>query len=190
MRLVDDLLTVSHIEDTTISLNLSNFSITSLVDTVLDGIAPIFTHADVTLQVAPFDEALRMDGDFNHLFRMLSNLLSNAAKFSHKGERVDLSISADEQDVLFQVSDTGIGIPREDLDQLFSRFFRAHNAYESQIPGTGLGLYITSRIAQQHGGEITVESKLGQGTTFVVRLPMRHLGTIPTDMMRNRDLQA
>lgn len=190
MRLVDDLLTVSHIEDTTISLNLTNFSVTSLIDAVMDSITPIFTHSDVTLQVAPFDEAIRLDADFNHVFRMLSNLLSNAAKFSHKGERVDLSISANDKDISFQISDTGIGIPREDLDQLFSRFFRAHNAYENQIPGTGLGLYITSRIAQQHGGEINVESRLGQGTTFVVRLPLKHAGTIPASVLHNQTLPS
>ncbi|HNO39647.1 MAG TPA: PAS domain-containing sensor histidine kinase, partial [Marmoricola sp.] len=185
MRLVDDLLTVSHIEDTTISLNLTNFSLTSLIDAVIDGIMPIYQRAEVTLQVAPFDEELRLDADFNHVFRMISNLLSNAAKFSHQGERVNLSISTQNDDLMIRVSDTGIGIPREDQEQLFSRFFRAHNAYENQIPGTGLGLYITSRIAQQHGGEVSVESKLGQGTTFTVRLPMHHHGEIPASAIRS-----
>lgn len=185
MRLVDDLLTVSQIEDTTISLNLTNFSVSSLINAVLDGIHPIYERAGVTLQVAPFDEELRIDADFNHVFRMVTNLLSNAAKFSHKDARVNLSVSSTEKDLFIRVSDTGIGIPREDQEQLFRRFFRAHNAYENQIPGTGLGLYITSRIAQQHGGEISVESRLGQGTTFTVRLPMSHEGTIPASALHN-----
>ena len=179
MRLVDDLLTVSHIEDTTISLSLSNFTVASLIEALTDAMAPLFQQADVSLQVAPFDEELSLDADFNHVFRMLTNLLSNAAKFSHKGEQVYLSVGSNDSSLTIKIVDTGIGIPREDQEQLFSRFFRAHNAYENQIPGTGLGLYITSQIAKQHGGEVTVDSKLGQGTAFTVCLPLRHHGTLP-----------
>ena len=103
------------------------------------------------------------------LRHILSNLLSNAVKYSPQGGEVGLRVSVDEDAVLLQVSDQGIGIPQGEIDHLFESFHRASNV--GDIHGTGLGLAIVKSAVDLHGGTITVTSTLGQGTRFVVRLP-------------------
>ncbi len=110
-------------------------------------------------------------GDPEQLDRMLANLLSNAVKFTPDGGRVALAVRAEPEWVHLSVSDTGIGIPPEDRDQLFQRFFRSSNVAELQIQGTGLGLSIVASIVESHGGTIDVQSALGEGTSFTVHLP-------------------
>jgi len=110
-------------------------------------------------------------GDPEQLDRALANLLSNAVKFTPDGGRVSLAVRAEPEWVRLTVSDTGIGIPPQDQPQLFQRFFRSSNVAELQIQGTGLGLSIVHSIVQSHGGTIDVESELGEGTSFTVRLP-------------------
>ena len=104
------------------------------------------------------------------LRRALTNLISNAIKYSPKGGRIRFKLWQTETDALIQVVDSGIGIPEADHDQLFSAFHRASNV--GQLPGTGLGLAITRQIIDLHDGEITFESVAGVGTTFTIRLPL------------------
>jgi signal transduction histidine kinase len=100
---------------------------------------------------------------------MLENLLDNALKFTPPGGTVQVRLQDDDQTVHMAVQDTGIGIPPDDLPNLFSRFYRGRNT--SAYPGSGLGLVITKTIVEDHGGTITVESA-AQGTCFHVRLPL------------------
>jgi signal transduction histidine kinase len=100
------------------------------------------------------------------------NLLSNAAKFTSPGGRISLTAARDGDTAVMSVGDTGIGVPEKDKEALFGRFFRASNAVRRSIPGTGLGLAIVSSIIAEHGGEVTVQSAEGVGTTFRVRLPL------------------
>lgn len=101
---------------------------------------------------------------------ILTNLLSNAIKYSPAGSQVDLHLTCEENQLIFAVSDRGIGIPTEDQPRLFEQFHRASNA--GAIRGTGLGLSIVRECVEHHGGQITFESQEGEGTTFVVRLPL------------------
>jgi signal transduction histidine kinase len=117
-----------------------------------------------------------VSGDSGQLSQVFINLVSNAIKFSHENTEVIVEISrtsnARGEDVIrTSVRDTGIGIPPQDIDNLFTRFFRAQNAVEGQVPGTGLGLAIVDRIVKFHGGEVTVESELGKGTTMTTEIP-------------------
>ena len=104
------------------------------------------------------------------LRQILSNLLSNAIKYSPKGSTVGFEASCQNGEVIFQIRDQGIGIPLEDQQRLFESFHRANNV--GTIPGTGLGLAIVKKSVDLHGGQITVDSKVGVGTTFTVRLPL------------------
>jgi signal transduction histidine kinase len=113
-------------------------------------------------------EAWRRALDENLLRHALGNLLSNALKFS-RGGKVTLELEADEAALRFRVSDQGIGIPEEDRARLFATFHRGANA--SDVEGTGLGLAIVKQCVERHGGSIGVESKLGSGTTFTVKIP-------------------
>ncbi len=104
--------------------------------------------------------------------RVIGNLVSNAIKYTPTGGQVRVALKRAGADALVQISDTGIGIPEESLPHLFEEFYRAPNAKAMQREGTGLGLAITKDLATRYGGRITVESKLGEGTTFTVVLPL------------------
>jgi signal transduction histidine kinase len=102
------------------------------------------------------------------LDRIFNNLVSNAVKYTPKGGRVSVVLSAEGGTVRVEVSDTGIGIPEESLNHLYEEFYRAPNAKAQVKEGTGLGLAITKDLVARYGGKIVVQSKVGQGTTFVV----------------------
>jgi signal transduction histidine kinase len=101
---------------------------------------------------------------------MITNLLSNAIKYSPQGGKITLTLTCEDKQVVFQVQDQGIGIPPADQAKLFESFSRAGNV--GTIAGTGLGLSIVKKCVDLHGGEITVKSEVGLGTTFTVKLPL------------------
>ena len=102
---------------------------------------------------------------------MLGNLLSNAFKFTDRGGKVSLTVAADDGNVVITVADTGAGIPPQQLPHIFDKFFQADNQASAATKGTGLGLAIAKEIVEAHGGQIKVDSTVGEGTTFVVTLP-------------------
>lgn len=115
-------------------------------------------------------------GDKTLLTQVFTNLISNAVKFSPQKSRVDISFSRNEHEdggqwIRVEVKDAGIGIPPEELPQMFTRFFRASNAIGSEIPGTGLGLTIVKRIVEMHQGNVSVNSVVGEGTSMIVEIP-------------------
>ena len=117
------------------------------------------------------DEPLlvRIDQQGYHL--VLSNLLSNAVKYTQNGS-VKVALRQEKSSAILEVADTGMGIPQEDISQLFKEFFRASNARQSQIQGTGVGLSGVKELVGRFGGELEVESKENEGSTFLVRLPL------------------
>jgi len=112
-----------------------------------------------------------IEADRGRVFQLLDNLVSNAIKFTPAGGSVVVRLSQRDDVVCLEVSDTGIGIPEEERERLFQRFFRSQTALERQIQGTGLGLYISKAIVESHGGRIGVRSGDAGGTTFYVELP-------------------
>ena len=118
------------------------------------------------------NEVPAIEGDPDRLAQLLDNLVSNAIKFTPPGGAVEISLAARNGSVEIEVSDTGIGLGDNERTRLFERFFRAPSALERQIPGTGLGLYISQAIVEAHRGRIAVESAHGRGTTFAVELPV------------------
>ena len=126
-------------------------------------------HLDVSFDLP--DHPAIVVGDAGHLERMVLNLMSNAVKFSESGGTVVCRVVASTTEVVLEVSDTGIGIPEDEMDELFVRFFRGSSARRRVVQGTGLGLSIVASIAANHGGDVTVESVEGHGATFTVRLP-------------------
>ena len=116
---------------------------------------------------------MHVTGNAEQLERVVVNLVSNAIKFTDQGGRVTCSLSASASEALLVVTDTGIGIPETEQPELFARFFRGSAARDGAVPGTGLGLHIVASIVQDHGGEVSVDSAAGQGTSFTVRLPRR-----------------
>lgn len=110
--------------------------------------------------------------DEDRINEVLGNLLSNAFKFTERGGKVGLTVAPVDVNVVITVTDTGAGIPADQLPHIFDKFFQADNQAQAATKGTGLGLAIAREIVEAHGGEITVESIVGRGTTFVVALPI------------------
>jgi signal transduction histidine kinase len=111
-------------------------------------------------------------GEPAKLAQLLDNLVSNAIKFTPRDGHVSVRLTAHPDLIRIEVSDTGIGIPDRERERLFERFFRAQAALERQIQGSGLGLYISKAIVDAHDGRIGVDSIPGEGTTFIVELPV------------------
>jgi signal transduction histidine kinase len=102
---------------------------------------------------------------------MVRNLIDNAVRYTGEGGSVDVSVRATDGTVVVRVADTGIGIPQRELPRIFERFYRVDRARSRETGGTGLGLSIVRHVTENHGGDVTVESELGRGTVFEVRLP-------------------
>src|SRR5262249_21931433 len=116
--------------------------------------------------------------DLTKVQQILQNLLSNAIKFTPEGGRVSLKAEADPQFVILTVQDTGVGIAPEEQDLVFEKFRRSGNPLTREHAGTGLGLSIVRELAKLLGGDVTLQSELGRGSTFMVRLPL-HLSEEP-----------
>jgi signal transduction histidine kinase len=122
--------------------------------------------------VPPVATDLAVSGDRSQLVSAVTNLLDNAVKYSERGESVDVDASAADGVICISVRDHGIGIPSRDLERIFERFYRVDRARSRATGGTGLGLSIVRHVAQAHGGDVTVESIEGEGSTFRLRLPL------------------
>jgi signal transduction histidine kinase len=132
---------------------------------------PLAEEKDVTLTLATGPLAL-IAGDRARIAQLLDNLISNGIKFTPSGGRVDVRVRGQRGNAVIEVRDTGMGIPAEEQQHLFERFFRTSRATEQAIPGTGLGLAISKAIVHGHGGRITLTSDEGAGTTFRISIPI------------------
>jgi PAS domain S-box-containing protein len=171
LRVVGDLLDLSSLEEGVARLELAPISIPDLArESVRTGwsIAAVGgINLDMSSQDGPDVEA-----DAGRLQQVLDNIISNAVKFSASGGRVDVRATHDDYEWRIDVADGGIGIPSNEVDHLFDRFFRASNARRAEVPGTGLGLPTAKAITELHGGRIEVASTVGSGTTVTVFLPI------------------
>jgi signal transduction histidine kinase len=170
-RLVADLLQTAQVERGLVQLERERTDLAALVRHSVEAARPAVEKADLTLNVR-VPEHLTAVVDPQRFSQVVDNLVSNAVKYTPAGGRVevDLSITHDRAELV--VRDTGIGISRRDHEHVFSRFFRSRDAVQQSIQGIGLGLSITKAIVESHGGRIEVESEVGRGSTFRVRLPL------------------
>jgi two-component system, OmpR family, sensor histidine kinase SenX3 len=128
------------------------------------------------LSVAPVATDVVVVGDQSQLVSAVTNLLDNAVKYSEPGEPVEVDAAVVDRNVCISVRDHGVGIPARDLERIFERFYRVDRARSRATGGTGLGLSIVRHVAQVHGGDVTVESIEGEGSTFRLRVPLRSSG--------------
>ena len=163
--LVNELLFLVQVDAGGLELQLAEADVNELLAEATDAARPVADAKSVTLTFAP-ESVPPVLCDRGRLAQLLDNLVSNAVKFTPEGGRVELKASESGEAVALSISDTGIGIPPDEVPRLFSRFFRSSIATERGIPGTGLGLAISQAIAEAHGSVITVESVPARGTTF------------------------
>lgn len=173
LLLVEDLLTVSRIDTGEIDIEMEPCDVARLLAALRASVEPIAHERDITVDYA-VDHGSVVLADPAHLERVFMNLVSNAIKFSERGNSVEVVIRRAHDDVEIHVIDHGIGIAADELDHLFERFFRSRTAERHAIQGTGLGLTIVSDIVRQHNGRVDVHSVEGEGTTMIVRLPAHH----------------
>ena len=172
LRLVGDLLFTAQVESGKFPLDLKDVELEQIVKAAVESARPAATAAGITISEDILDGSPVIYGDPVRLGQVCDNLMSNAIKFTPRGGTVTIALSKSNTDASITVSDTGMGIAADELDQLFSRFFRASTATRNAVPGVGLGLTITKAIVTAHHGEMGVESEEGVGTRFSVSLPL------------------
>jgi PAS domain S-box-containing protein len=171
LSLIDDLLTLSRVHEDGLGLIRGEVDLVAVVRTAYEVVAPAWAHRDLEVTLELPAEPVRITGDEDMLERVVFNLLSNAVTFTPDGGRVAVRLRVTGEEAVLEVQDTGIGIPAEEQDRLFTRFFRASTAQDRAIPGSGLGLSIAGAIVESHGGRMVVVSGDGEGTTFCAHLP-------------------
>ena len=171
LLLIDDLLTMSRIDANRLTITPANVGIGSLLDAVTDAMRPLADAAGLSLVITTVDRAATVWADERALERALLNLVSNAIKFTPSGGSVTLTAEPTDGGLRVTVSDTGVGIPLDEQDQLFTRFFRSSESRARAVQGTGLGLAIVRHIVEAHGGTVGVKSEPGRGTDFWFTLP-------------------
>lgn len=171
-RIVRDLLTLSRIDYDKISWRKTRFSIDDLLGELTETLSiPAKKHQHTLTYIAP-ENLPDIVGDRDRIQQLLINIMSNAIKYTPNGGTIRIVASARAGEVHIQVKDNGIGIPKEDLDRLFERFYRVDKARSRERGGTGLGLSIAKEIADAHGGKISIESQVQKGTTVHIILPV------------------
>jgi len=173
LELINDLLDLAKIEAGKIELHRVRFSLSDICETLMDFVRPLADKKNLQLSSAVDEDVPALHSDSGKVKQILYNLLSNAIKFTPAGGRVDVRVRVDGQEhVELSVSDTGPGIPAEKQEQIFEQFRQLDASWTREYGGTGLGLAITRELTRMLGGTIRVESAVGAGSTFIVRLPV------------------
>jgi signal transduction histidine kinase len=170
LSLVNDLLFMAQIEVGKIDLNPNETQLVALVEESVTAAKLVAEERQIDVRISAQASPV-VSADRARLAQVVDNLLSNALKFTPPGGQVEISIEAGDGSASLEVRDTGMGISPEDQPHLFSSFFRTSSANAAAVPGTGLGLTISKGIIEAHGGEISVRSQEGHGSTFRIVLP-------------------
>ena len=174
-QIISDLLSLVRMDKKAADLNIEEVSINDQLEQILRRLDPIAEKAGVELILDSF-RPVTAEVDETKLSLALTNIIENAIKYNKpEGGWVRVSLNADRKYFYVTITDSGIGIPEEDLDNVFERFFRVDKSHSRDIGGTGLGLAITKSAIAMHKGAVRVSSVLGEGTTFSIRVPLVHV---------------
>lgn len=175
VKLIESLLNVSRLELGTFQIEPEQINIIEIAENTLKELKPQIKEKEITVE-KNFEANLSViEADKKLLGIIFQNLLSNAVKYTENKGKVGLKITIKDSDLFVEVSDNGYGIPAAQHDQIFTKLFRADNVKEKVSVGTGLGLYLVKKIVDQIKGEISFQSAENQGTTFIVRLPLKNM---------------
>ncbi|TDX52656.1 two-component system histidine kinase PnpS [Orenia marismortui] len=171
-RLIEDLLNLSKIESHSNYKSKEDVDIVKIIDDTILLLESKAKKKDINLVADLNLSAPNIQADQDQLSRLMINLIDNAIKYTPQGGKVKVSVDPKEEKLILEVEDNGIGIPEDDLPRIFERFYRVDKARSRKLGGTGLGLSIVKHIVEEHQGNISVESEIGQGTRFSVELPI------------------
>lgn len=175
-KIINDLLSLVKMDKTAAALNIDTVNVNELLEQIMKRLQPIADKQNVQLVLESF-RPVTAEVDEVKITLAISNLVENAIKYNKiDGEGwVHVSLNADHQYFYLKVEDSGMGIPEEDLEHIYERFYRVDKSHSREIGGTGLGLAITRNSILMHRGAIKVHSELGEGTTFDVRIPLNYI---------------
>ncbi|MBM3996888.1 MAG: HAMP domain-containing protein [Planctomycetes bacterium] len=173
LALINDILDLAKIESGKMQVRVDSFNLHEVCEAMINLFRPLAEkkNIDVRTQIEP--DIPQMRQDLTKFQQILQNLLSNAIKFTPEGGRVLLKAEADTRYVTISITDTGVGIAPEEQDLVFQKFRQSGNPLTREHEGTGLGLSIVRELCKLLGGEVTLQSELGRGSTFTVRLPLQ-----------------
>ena len=190
LNMINDILDLSKIEAGTMDLDFETFSVVDAMEEVNTIVNALASKKQIQL-AQEFDQDITVTADKTKFKQILYNLLANGVKFTNEDGRVTTKFEISDNSLLIQVIDTGVGISPEDQEMLFQAFTQVDTSKARAHEGTGLGLALTKRLVELHGGEIWVESTVGEGSTFSFTLPMqRHVTSSPAPMPANLPASA
>ena len=170
--LLDELLDISRIESGKLIIQKEEISIAGVINRVVEYLQTRAIEKGLDLHANVPPNLPLIEGDGERLEQVISNLVDNAIKFTPEGGKITIIGNVDEKDLLVQVIDTGIGIPADEVSELFQMFYQVDSSSSREIGGTGLGLYISKQLIEMHGGQIWVESVPGRGSNFSFTIPL------------------
>ena len=175
VRLIDDLLDVSRITMGKLELKRERIALSGVMESAVEASLPAVTRGKHTLRQELPEEPLLVDADHTRMAQVISNLINNACKYTPAGGTIVLSTRRDGDHVVISVSDNGLGIPEDRLEDVFRMFSQVNRALERSQGGLGIGLALVRRLVEMHGGTVSAQSAgPGLGSTFTVRLPLAH----------------
>lgn len=175
LRLVNNLLDTTKIDAGYFQLDLGNYNIISIVEDITTSVVDYAEENHVSLIFDTEIEEKIMAIDPDALERIVLNLLSNAIKFTEEGDSVFVNIHDEGEHIVIRVKDTGIGIPKQQIDTIFRRFKQVDKSFSKEHQGTGIGLSLVNSLVRMHGGKMDVQSTYGEGTEFIIQLPVKVL---------------
>ena len=170
LKLINNLLDLSKMEEGKMRLKVKAIDFVEYINSLLASVKPMADQKEITLFFQHPPNPLQVHIDPDHFEKVALNLLSNALKFTETGGRITVYLEEKNNSITLIVEDTGIGIPKENLDSIFDRFSQVDGSLSRQHEGTGIGLSLVNEIVKLHGGKIRVESEFGQGSRFMVNL--------------------
>ncbi len=184
-RLVQQMLDLSRQESRTAPMNIQSVDVVSFVRRIVNSQQQLFQAHDLRLRFSDEtqDRSTNVEMDPDMITQAVVNIMSNAMRYTPEGGWVIVTVKMERKEALISVSDTGIGIAKEDLSRIFSRFWRADASRAREAGGLGVGLSLTKQIVERHNGYIAVESELEKGTTFTIHLPREHTPEVPSTTM-------
>ncbi|MCK5281899.1 MAG: HAMP domain-containing protein [Nanoarchaeota archaeon] len=172
-RLITDILDLSKIDLGAMRFEYSDINLRDVTDTMRNRIYPKADEKKITLNYEVPENLPTITTDADRLIQVISNIINNAIRYTSDNGRVLVSVKPGQDDFIISVKDTGMGIPKDQLDKIFNRFYQVDSSYTRKVGGSGLGLAISKGIIDAMNGRIWVESKLGKGSTFYISLPMK-----------------
>ena len=173
-KIVSDLLDLAKMENKAVHMNITSVDIGELTETICKRIRPLAKKRGIEITLV-VERPVKAEVDEVKISLALTNLIENAVKYNKDNGKVKVAVDADHQNFTVSVSDTGVGIPEQDLDKIYDRFYRVDKSRSREVGGTGLGLAITKNAVVLHRGSISVKSKLGEGSAFTMRIPLTYI---------------